>query len=613
MGARLMSLDIATLQRAYRSGATTPTGVLRAILAGIAETRTYNAWISLVPEHDLLARAAALERRGARGLPLFGVPFAIKDNIDLEALPTTAACPAFTYTPQRSAPVVERLIGAGALPIGKTNMDQFATGLVGTRSPEPYGVCHNSFDPNFIAGGSSSGSAVAVALGLASFALGTDTAGSGRIPAAFNNLIGLKPTRGLLSTRGVVPACRSLDCVSLLALTSGDAERVFDIACGYDPQDDYARQAPAEVLEGGPGALVPGFRFGVPRAAQLQFFGDAEAPALFAHSVAALQALGGTAVDIDFAPFLEAAQLLYEGPWVAERYAAIRGFIERQPQALLPVIRAIIEPALGLGAVECFEAQYRLRALAGHAAVVLAGVDFVVTPTAGALYRIEQVLAEPLQRNTQLGYYTNFMNLLDCAAVAVPGGFYANGLPFGVTLFAQAFSDRRLLAAARALQQHLRLPLGASGRPLPAESAAARATPACVRLAVCGAHLQGLALNHQLTARGARLLRVTPTAPHYRLYALPGASPQRPGLVRDPHGGGAIEVEVWELPVAHFGSFVAGIAAPLCIGRIELGDGEQVSGFLCEAHAVTGAADITALGGWRAYLSSQGDLPVGRA
>jgi allophanate hydrolase len=558
-------------------------------------------WINLVPADRLREQARALAARDPATLPLYGVPFAIKDNIDLAGVPTTAACPGFAYTPAQSAFVVQRLIDAGAMPIGKTNLDQFATGLVGTRSP--FGACGNSFDPRYISGGSSSGSALAVALGLASFALGSDTAGSGRIPAAFNNLVGLKPTCGLLSPRGMVPACRTLDTISILSVSAEDAARVHRVAAGFDEAEPYSRAALAPAAAAPwVGVARPAFRFGVPNPAQLRFFGNTEYPGLFAAAVARLGQLGGQAVTIDFAPFAETAALLYEGPWIAERYAAVESAL-RAGVELYPVTRSIIEGGAAPSAVQAFRAQYRLSQLRRTTGRVWRDIDVLVTPTAGTIFRIEEVEAEPLRLNSELGYYTNFMNLLDLAAVAVPAGFTAGGLPFGITLSAPAWSDEALLALAARVQQRDGATQGALPWPLLPETEFAWSTAGGIELAVCGAHLEGLPLNGQLRERGAVLVARTKSAPHYRLYALPGGPPARPGMLRVASGGAAIEVEVWRVPSAAFGSFVAGVPAPLAIGKLELADGRQVCGFLCEAQAVGAALDITAHGGWRGYLA----------
>jgi allophanate hydrolase len=593
---RMPNLSIEHLLAAYRNGTLTPRTVLDRIREQAQACREENIWIHLLSEAETAPYLEALAQRDPGHLPLYGIPFAIKDNIDLAGIPTTAACAEFAYSPARSAFVVERLIAAGAVPVGKTNLDQFATGLTGTRSP--WGAVRNAFDSRYIAGGSSSGSAVAVAKALASFALGTDTAGSGRVPAAFNNLVGIKPTRGLLGTSGVVPACRSLDCVSVFTLDCHDAEVVMAVAGAFDPGDPYAREA-----RPGP-AVRERFRFGRPREAQLEFFGDAAAATLFRQTVERLSELGGEPVAIDLHPFLEAARLLYQGPWIAERYAAVEAFIETHGEAMLPVTRQIIAAGRSFGAVEAFKGLHRLEGLRRAVDEILRTVDFVVTPTAGTIYTLEAVNRDPVTLNTRLGYYTNFMNLLDCAAVAVPAGFRADGLPFGVTLFAPAFHDAALCGYAARLHYASGLNLGATGRPVPPPPDAS-ARDDLIRLVVCGAHLQGLPLNHQLTARGARLIAATRTASRYRLYALAGAPPRRPGLVRVAAGGAAIEVEVWELPLAELGGFVAAIPAPLGIGTVELEDGAWHKGFICEPCALENAVDITAYGGWRAFLAQQ--------
>lgn len=548
-----------------------------------------HVWIHTLSRQQLLAYAHAVESKGMANQSLYGIPFAIKDNIDLAGIPTTAACPDFSYVPDKSASVVQRLIDAGAIPVGKTNLDQFATGLNGTRSP--YGACLNAYDPNYISGGSSSGSAVALALGQVCFSLGTDTAGSGRVPAAFNNLVGLKPTCGLLSTTGVVPACRSLDTVSIFVLNGADAQRVLAVAIGYDESDSYARKMQPYGFDFGTAAR---FNFGVPRREQLKFFDNRDAERLFEESVLRLEQMGGHKIEIDFAPFLETARLLYEGAWVAERYQAIRAFIDTKPESLFPVTREIIAAGKNLSAADAFAGIYRLRELQRKCDPVWQNVDCVVTPTAGTIYTVDQMRADPIRLNADLGYYTNFMNLLDYSAVAIPAGFMANGLPLGITVFAPAHQDMPLLHLAQRWQN------SGVATNLP------DAVPCgWVKVAVCGAHLSGLPLNGQLTSRGARLRKCTRSAAEYKLYALPGGPPYRPGMVRVAQGGAPIEIEVWELPTREFGSFVADIPAPLGIGMLTLADGEQVQGFVCEAYAVSGALDITHFGGWRAYLAQK--------
>jgi allophanate hydrolase len=592
---------ICNLLADYQAGRTSPVDVMESVLEAIARAPERNAWITLVPRERVLAMAQALVSRPPQSLPLYGIPFAIKDNIDLADIPTSAGCPEYAYTPSESAFVVRRLIDAGAIPVGKTNLDQFATGLVGTRSP--HGACHNSFDPAYISGGSSSGSAVAVATGLVSFSLGTDTAGSGRVPAAFNNLIGLKPTLGALSCRGVVPACRSLDAVSIFALTADDARRVYAVARGFDPADAYSL-ALADERRGARSLDLQGLALGLPRPSQLSFFGDADYSRLFAETVGQLQALGAQPVEIDFEPFLAAARLLYEGPWVAERYCAVGDFLEQHPEAVYPVTRQIISGGKHPAAADAFRAQYRLRELKRATEEAWSRVDVLVTPTAGTIYRIDAVNADPVRLNSNLGYYTNFVNLLDLAAVAVPAGFRNDGIPFGVSIVGRAGSDYELLELAMRVQRARVGRTGALDAPLPPLRHSAPRAEDDISVAVCGAHMQGLPLNHQLTSRGARFLRRTRTNPVYALYALPGGPPHRPGLIRVADGGAAIEVEVWAVPAAEFGSFVNAIAAPLTIGKVDLQDGSRVSGFVCEAYAAQGARDITSLGGWRGYLET---------
>ena len=588
-----MNLQLDNLRNAYLSGDTTPREMLRHLREKAAHLNLdYHLFIHLLTEAELEPYLAALDTRDPAQLPLFGVPFAIKDNIDLAGIPTTAACPAFAYVPQRSATIVEQLIALGAVPVGKTNLDQFATGLNGSRSP--YGACPNSVLPEYPSGGSSAGSSLAVALGVASFALGTDTAGSGRVPAALNNLVGLKASKGLISTAGVVPACRTLDCVTTFTRTAREASQLLALTARLDLLDAYSRANPAwndASAFGTPRA----FRFGVPREQDLEYFGCEQGPQLFAQAIDRLTALGGEPVTLDLSPFLEAARLLYEGPWVAERYSVAGELLEQNPKAVLPVIRAVLAQAPAVSGVQTFRAQYRLQALKAQCDSLLEGLDCVLTPTIGRPVTLEELHAEPVLRNAELGYYTNFMNLLDYAAVAVPSGFMRNGLPWGVTLFGRAFTDQYLLGVADALQrQHdtsLPVPIGNAGHDF-------------TRLVVCGAHLQGLALNSQLVRRGARLLERTHSSADYQLFALAGGPPYRPGMLRVSEGGAAIEVEVWELPSRELGSFLTGIPAPLGLGKVQLADGRWETGFICEPYGLTGAVDISHFGGWRGYLRS---------
>ncbi|MFC5069696.1 allophanate hydrolase [Flaviflagellibacter deserti] len=596
----MRALDLTSLASAYAEGLT-PTALVTEIHAAIRETGERPVWINLVPEKEALARAADLERRKAAGeaLPLYGVPFAAKDNIDVAGVPTTAACPDFEFTPERSAAVIERLETAGAIVIGKTNLDQFATGLNGTRSP--YGQPASVFDSRYVSGGSSSGSAVAVASGLVTFALGTDTAGSGRVPAMFNNLVGLKPSRGLISTRGVLPACRSLDCVSIFAGTVGDALKITEIASGYDAEDAYSRAAPKGSFA--PGNWPEGFRFGVPE--KPEFCGDDEAAELFDAAIARLERLGGIKVTFDYTPFRDAALLLYAGPWVAERLAAIKGFAETRPDSIHPVVREIVLGGARYSAVDAFEGQYRLAAFIQQVKPVWEEIDVMLLPTAPTIYTIADMLADPVRLNSNLGTYTNFVNLMDLSAIAVPGGFRTDGLPFGVTLVGHAFEDGKIAGFADRLHRALgTATLGGTGRPLPGKPLEAKGGGR-IDVAVVGAHLKGLPLHRQLTDRDARFVRTAKTATGYSFYALAGTVPPKPGLVFDGSGAGGIEVEIWSVPVSEFGSFVAEIPAPLGIGTLALDDGTSVKGFVCEAHAVDGAENITKFGGWKAYLASR--------
>ncbi|MEN4922396.1 allophanate hydrolase [Achromobacter spanius] len=590
---------IAHWQAAYRDGAQ-PEALL-AGYAGTAGSPEDNAWIrrvdrALLDEQlDGLRLLLAAAGGDVSRLPLYGVPFAIKDNIDAAGWPTTAACPEFAYTPAEDATVVRRLRAAGAILIGKTNLDQFATGLVGTRSP--HGAVANTFNPDYVSGGSSSGSASVVARGIAAFSLGTDTAGSGRVPAGFNNIVGLKPTKGWLSTAGVVPACRTLDCVSIFALTVDDADKVAQVAGGYDDADPYSRPMPAGASRPWPKAP----RLVIP--ATLEFFGDAQAAAVFDDAVRALRADGAQVEAVDFSPFNELAALLYQGPWVAERFAAVEALWREQPDAINPVVRGIVEQAANYSALDAFKAEYRRAELTRQIHRALDGFDALVVPTSPSIYTIAQLQADPVTLNSRLGVYTNFANLADLSALAVPAGMRADGLPSGITLIGLAWQDRALAQFGRQWQARRGLPLGATGAPLPA-AAADNAPPAdTVRVAVVGAHLTGMPLNHQLTSRHAAFVEKTATAGDYRLYALANTTPPKPGLVKS-DSGAAIEVELWDVPVTAFGAFVAEIPAPLGIGTLELADGRLVKGFICEPRGLEGARDITAFGGWRAYLAS---------
>lgn len=551
----------------------------------LASQPLHPVWISLVSRETLLTRARQIEDHPE--LPLAGKTFAVKDNIDVAGMPTTAGCPAYARTPTETATVVRRLEQAGAILVGKTNMDQFATGLVGTRSP--YGACSSVFHDLYISGGSSSGSAVAVAKHLVDFSLGTDTAGSGRVPACFNGLIGLKPTRGLLSTAGVVPACRVLDCVSIFAPICREAHEVWKVAQGFDSADPFSREPDARVET--TAWLNAAFRFGVPPPHQLEFFGDDAAARLFQAAVANLQRIGGEKVEIDFSVFRQAADLLYGGPWVAERFTAIKDFFHSHAGDMEPTVRTIIGGAARYTATDVFEAEYRLRELRREAELQWSQMDLLFLPTTGTIYTHDQIAADPIGLNSNLGYYTNFVNLMDLAAVAAPAGFRPNGLPFGVSFIGRAFTDEALVALAHRY-------LG--------EASPLLAKPRrCVEIAVVGAHLSGQPLNRQLTDRGASLQKTCRTSPEYRLYALTGCTPAKPGLVRhEGFQGPGIELEIWAMPEDQFGSFVSEVPPPLTIGTVALDNRKSVKCFLCETYAISSAVEITRFGGWRAYLES---------
>jgi allophanate hydrolase len=584
-----LSLDIESLHDGYRTGSFSPIDVIKEVYRRNSTFGDNPIWITLVPEHEALHRV----EHSDPAKPLYGIPFAVKDNIDIADLTTTAGCPSFAYIAGASATVVEKLLAAGAILIGKTNLDQFATGLVGTRSP--YGVCHSVFDSAHISGGSSSGSALAVAGGLVSFALGTDTAGSGRVPAALNQIVGLKPTCGVFSGFGVVPACRSLDCVSVFSLTIDDAESVFNVACGDDPKDPYSRGSNKPVaLSSNPkiGTLV-----------QRELIDEKFQP-LYEEAVSRFEALGYSTIPIDVTPFLAAAKLLYGGPWVAERFASVGSFIKSNPEVAHPVVRQIILGGEKFTAAEAFEGQYQLKRLRQKTRPIWGEIDVLLLPTTPTTFLIDEVLSDPIGTNTRLGIFTNFVNLLDLAAVAVPAGQSIDRLPFGVTLIGPAFSDIALLQLAQKYNADLKPTMGGTGHPYPLSrrkdsSAAMNRT----HLAVVGAHLSGLPLNYQLTDRGAHLVETTTTAPDYRLYALPNTTPPKPGLVRTaPADGAKIEVEIWELSMEAFGEFVNEIPSPLGIGTLRLADGRSVKGFLCESIAVEGAKDVSSLGGWRKVI-----------
>ncbi|WP_343314964.1 allophanate hydrolase [Brucella sp. BE17] len=591
-------LTFSGISSAYDSGST-PQDVIRQIYSRIAEIGDPAIFISLRDEEDVLQEAAALGPRDA-SRPLWGIPFAVKDNIDVAGLPTTAACPAWEYQPQSDAFVVSLLREAGALVIGKTNLDQFATGLVGVRSP--YGVPKNAIDPEIVPGGSSSGSAVAVAHGIVSFALGTDTAGSGRVPAALNNIVGLKPSLGAWSARGSVPACRSIETISIFAMSVEDAYDVYRIGAIEDHLDSYSK-----AIETGP-LFTPAqkLKIGIPDAQSIRFFGDDMQAASFMENIDILHEEGHEIVPIDFAPLYQIADMLYEGAWVAERHSVIENLLKTAPDAVLPVTRKIIEKATSLSATDAFRGFYRLQELKRKAEPVLSALDMICVPTIPTFYKLSDLGADPIVPNSNLGTYTNFVNLMDMCALAVPTAQRKDGRPGSVTLLAPSGQDALLASLSTGLEAAHGRKLGATTWSLPKRKTVADIPAGYTKLAVCGAHLSGLPLNEQITSRGGYLLEATSSAPYYRFYALAGEGLPRPGMIRTQerqHAG--IAVEVWALPVTRLGDFLQGIPAPLGLGKVELASGETVCGFICEATGAISGTDITDLADWKLYLQEK--------
>jgi allophanate hydrolase len=591
---------VAAIVAAHRAGTVSPEQTVARSFQRIRDHNDPAIFISLRGEKEALAEAEGLSAKDAAQLPLYGVPVAVKDNIDAIGLPTTAACPAFAYSPSHDATAVARLRAAGAIVIGKTNLDQFATGLVGVRSP--HGIPTNPMRGDLIPGGSSSGSAVAVSAGLVPLALGTDTAGSGRVPAMLNNIVGLKPSLGVISTAGVVPACRTLDCVSIFSLTVDDAMTALATMAGPDGADPFSRNRPLAEMAAFPSRP----RLGVPRPGQLIFFGDKASEAAYGEALKRWTELGAILVEFDLEPFYETARLLYEGPWVAERYLVIRNLLASSPEAIHPVTREIIIAGARLSAADTFAALYRLQALCKIAERAFTHIDALVLPTAPTVYSTAQVLANPLELNSRLGTYTNFVNLLDLCGLALPAAIRPDDIPFGITLLAPAGQDAQLASIGRVFHADTGLPMGSRPLPQPPLAAlSARVSGDEIAVAVVGAHLSGMVLNGELKALGARLLESTATAPDYKLYALDTAPP-KPGMLRVEAGSGSsIELEVWALPAAAFGRFVAAIPPPLSIGTIRLADGRGVKGFIVEPADVGGARDISAYGGWRAFVAER--------
>ncbi|MCG8525807.1 MAG: allophanate hydrolase [Opitutales bacterium] len=567
----MMTID--EVQKGYRDGTISPADLVSTILKRSEEYSDHNIWIHQLSKDQIDYYLDSLPAEPNDDFPLWGIPFAIKDNIDLASVPTTAGCPDYAYTPDHHAYAVELLIKAGAIPIGKTNLDQFATGLVGTRSP--YGICRNVFNKDYISGGSSSGSAVATAAGLVCFALGTDTAGSGRVPAAFNGIYGYKPTKGVVSCSGVVPACRSLDCVSVFANSPEDCSRIGEVLRQYDESDIYSRPEASLVIS--ENELV----LGVPKSEQLEFFGNEESSVMYRESIVRLKQMGYQVREIDFSAFIEAAKLLYEGPWVVERRMVASELLKSNPSALDETVRKILESKQNSDAAEVFAAMYDLKRLTKLADRVWDEVDIIVIPTTGTVYTIDEVVADPIQTNSNLGYYTNYMNLLDLCGISIPAGRFKNGVGFGITLVGEAFEDHRILELAQSWEEF--------------ES---------IEVAVCGAHMDGLSLNHQLIGLGAVFVKRTQSSANYKLYNLDHLDPIRPGMVRCEAGGYKIEVEVWRMPLENLGKFMTKIAYPLGIGSVELEDGSWVKGFACESSAVSSDSEISEFGGWRNFLKS---------
>ncbi|WP_224702102.1 allophanate hydrolase [Devosia aquimaris] len=596
------SLDLTTLTEAYATGALTPTQVISAIYDRIDARGEDHVWIHLVSRADALAAAAALEAEGYDGRPLWGIPFSVKDCNDIIGLPTTNALPEGAYVADSSGQAITRLFDAGAILIGKTNMDQFGIGLVGMRTP--YGACSSVFNPDYISGGSSSGSAVSVAAGLASFSIANDAAGSGRVPAAFNNIVGIKPTPGLVSNACVSGGgcVKTIETLSVFALTVEDGMAVTRLIAGYDPSYPFSRPEADDV------PLVPvpppaAFKFGIPKGDALRFFGDAEAERLFGEAVARAEAMGGTAVPVDFTPFEETQRILYEGPWISERALSLDAVLARHGEAIHPVTRQILSKSGGFTALDTFAAIHRIAELKRDTRAVWDEIAVLMVPTTPTIYSKAEIAADPIALNARLGIYTNFVNLMGLCGVAVPNGFRADGLPQGVTFLAPGFAEARAAGIAAAFHRRTGLNLGAFDNPYPGETAN-DVLPAGYRaLAVVGAHMSGMPLNVELVERGGILLRKARTSPDYRLFAL-STTPPKPGLVRSSGEGGSIDLEIWALPLAGFGDFIDRIPAPLGVGKVTLDDGSQVTGFLCEAAAVEGQEDITRFAGWRAYRAA---------
>lgn len=556
-------LTIQWLKSEYQSGNLSPMEVAEYIVARAEEYKDYHIWIV---KPDLAKIQMYVDRlpKEPESLPLWGIPFAIKDNIDWEGEATTAACPEYAYIAEENATVVEKLIQAGAIPVGKTNLDQFATGLVGTRSP--YGEVHNALNPDLISGGSSSGSAVAVALGLAAFSLGTDTAGSGRVPAMLNCLVGYKPPVGAWSAKGVVPACASLDCVTVFANDLEDAKIVNDYARGFDEGYSYSREFPQPVGKLPKKICLP--ENGV------EFFGSYKdvMEKKWNKAVERLKRSGVEIRYIDYTMFQKAASILYDGPWVAERWKDLGTFVEKHPGKIFPVTETVLRSGAKPEhtAVSVFQAMHTLADYKCRVREILKDAVLVM-PTAGGTFTREQVRKDPIATNSQMGLYTNHCNLLDLCAVAVPENTVDRELPFGITMFGLAKNEDLILGMA---EQFLK--------------------QETTTLAVCGLHKKGYPLEYQLTELGGYYTESTMSAAAYKLYELEG-TPVKPGMFYDPEGG-SISLDLYEVPVEKVGAFMQNIREPLGIGTIELCDGRKVKGFLCQEYSARQGRDITGQG-----------------
>ena len=601
-------ITIKELLSRYQSGSITPkehiNGLLESIRQGFHESKD-PAWICVATTENLEKQLSKLEslvsQKTIANLPLYGIPFAIKDNIDAAGWETTVACPDFAFEPRKNATVVEKLLNAGAILIGKTNLDQFATGLVGTRSP--FGAVPNTFDPSYVSGGSSSGSASVVARGLACFSLGTDTAGSGRIPAAFNNIVGTKPTPGLVSTEGVFPACKSIDCVSIMTLTAADADIVLNVM--KSNEQDRGNEAQFHPTPRSISNFIKPVRVGVPT--NCQFLDDGQYQKSFAKAVENAKGLNVEFVAIDIDPFVKAGKLLYDGPWVSERFAVTEEFLKSNPDSFDPSVKQIIESGAPYSAAQGFRAIYQLKELEIEAKKAWANCDVIMVPSAPNHPTMEDLKNHPIIKNSELGMYTNYVNLMRLCAVAVPAGFTDKGMPFGITLLAQEGSDNALLKLASQWQILFGLSLGKSSDKASLEELTIKSNNEnSIEIAVVGAHLQGMPLHSQLTERNARLVKACKSAKTYRLFALPNTTPPKPGLVKSKSNGAAIDLEVYEMPITEVGSFLGLIPAPLGLGNIELEDGSWVKGFICEPYAIEGAKDISDLGGWKSYIKQLG-------